>query len=178
MVGTPVLVVFFSNPVARPLNSTPFNPFTVIAAVPAVLVASPVSAGIWLAVILVPVVSSVEGWIPLSRISPPVLAKVTRLPVTEDGGPVGIAAPPPVRTLPLLLSTPLPLVTTTPAVVSPVVRVPCTISEVKVAELGTAPEPRPMGPGLARFSVSSVFSPTLGITKLPWLGDEMVSVTI
>ena len=58
--GTPVLVVFFSSPVASPLNVVPLILPTVVATVPAELVTSPVSPGICAAVTPVEVVINVE----------------------------------------------------------------------------------------------------------------------
>ena len=46
MDGTPVVVVFFRSPVARPESAVPFILPTVVATVPAVVVTSPVRAGI------------------------------------------------------------------------------------------------------------------------------------
>jgi hypothetical protein len=45
MEGTPVPVVFFNSPVAKEASAVPFNLPTVVERLPALLVRSPVSAG-------------------------------------------------------------------------------------------------------------------------------------
>ena len=82
-----------------------------------------------------------ESSVPLSAIWPATPVKVTTSPLTLVDGPVGTAAPVPVRDLPLVPMTPPAVVVTSPAAANGIVTVP-----VKVGlAVGAAPVTDPTG---------------------------------